>query len=81
MTSTRWARPAAIADARAKAQAMAGAAGVRLGQVMRVSDLSTSGGRPAYRDFAGAAIPAASQLPVGELDVQVTVEVDFALAG
>jgi len=77
------ARALAIADARSKAQAMADAAGVKLGQVIRVSDLSY-GGTPVYAglDYAkGAASPGTpTQIPVGELDVQVTVEVDFALA-
>jgi uncharacterized protein YggE len=73
------ARSLAIADARSRAQAMAGAAGVKLGSVLRVSDLSTSGGSPAFRDFAPAAGSTATQVPVGELDIQVTVEVDFAI--
>jgi uncharacterized protein YggE len=60
---------------------MADAAGVRLGQVMRVSDLSSNGGATNYSyDLAGkAALPEATQIPVGELDIQVTVEVDFAI--
>jgi uncharacterized protein YggE len=61
---------------------MADAAGVRLGQVIRVSDMSY-GGTPVYGalDYAkGAASPATpTQIPVGELDVQVAVEVGFAL--
>jgi uncharacterized protein YggE len=73
------ARTLAIADARARAQAMASAAGVKLGQVMRVSDLTSSGIPSARYDIAAAA-PAATQLPVGELTVAVTVEVDFAIA-
>ncbi len=73
------ARSLAIADARSMAQAMAGAAGVKLGSVLRVSDLATSGGSPAYKDFAPAAGSTATQLPVGQLDIQVTVEVDFAI--
>ncbi len=72
-------RTLAIADARSKAQAMASAAGVRLGQVLRVSDLSTVSRPPIA--YAGAALPSAeTQVPVGEVDVQVTVEVDFAIA-
>ena len=75
------ARALAIADAKTKAQAMADAAGVRLGQVMRVSDISSYGSTPMYGAAfdvrAGAAAP--TQLPVGELDVQVTVEVDFSI--
>ncbi len=72
------ARSLAIADARSRAQAMAAAAGVKLGKVLRVSDLSTSGYSSANFDIkAGAA--ASTQVPVGELDVQVAVEVDFAI--
>ena len=72
------ARTLAIADARSRAQAMAAAAGVSLGRVTRISDI-TSSGLPSAR-FAVAAAPAATQLPVGELNVTVTVEVDFAIA-
>lgn len=79
-TAQAEARSLAIANARSRAQAMAGAAGVKLGSVLRVSDLSTSGGSPAYKDFGpSAASPTATQVPVGQLDIQVTVEVDFAL--
>lgn len=72
------ARSQAIADARSRAQAMATAAGVRLGQVLRVSDLSTTS-RPPMPYAAGAAERIDTQVPVGEMDVQVTVEVDFAI--
>jgi uncharacterized protein YggE len=74
------ARSLAIADARSRAQAMAGAAGVKLGKVLRVSDLSVSGYSSANFDIKGAA-PASTQVPVGQLDVQVAVEVDFAIDG
>jgi uncharacterized protein YggE len=74
------ARSLAIADARSRAEAMATAAGVRLGPVVLVSDLSFTGVGPTYRNLAGAAASSVSQLPVGQLDVQVTVEVDFAIA-
>ena len=72
------ARTLAIADARAKAAAMAAAAGVRLGQVIQVSDLSTQGRYP-QPVYGGAAQAAPTQVPVGELEIQVTVEVDFAI--
>lgn len=75
------ARTLAIADARSRAQAMAGAAGVKLGRVLRVSDLAVSGHVPPTMNFAVGAAPAPSQLPTGELDVQITVEVDFAIDG
>jgi hypothetical protein len=72
------ARTLAIADARSKAQAMASAAGVRLGQVLRVSDVSNTTQPPIM--YAGAALPSAgTQVPVGQVDVQVSVEVDYAL--
>ncbi len=74
------ARSLAIADARSRAQAMAGAAGVKLGKVLRVSDLSASGYSSANFDIKGAA-PASTQVPVGQLDVRVAVEVDFAIDG
>jgi uncharacterized protein len=74
------ARALAIADARTKAQAMANAAGVHVGVVLRVSDLSINTRAP-YPYYAGAADKAAlTQVPVGELDVQVSVEVDYAIA-
>jgi hypothetical protein len=75
------ARALAIADAKTKAQAMADAAGVRLGQVMRVTDVASYGAVPMYGGAfdarAGAAAP--TQIPVGEIDVQITVEVDFTI--
>jgi uncharacterized protein YggE len=74
------ARTQAIADARFRAQAMASAAGVKLGKVLRVSDLGSYGFRSPNYDVAGAA-PASTQVPVGQLEVQVTVEVDFAIDG
>jgi uncharacterized protein len=73
------ARALAIADARTKAQAMASAAGVRLGQVLRVSDLAVNTRVP-YPVYSGAADKAVTQIPVGDLDVQVSVEVDYAIA-
>ncbi len=74
------ARALAIVDGRSRAQAMANAAGVKLGKVLRVSDLSTAGYPSANYDIRGTA-PAATQVPVGQLDVQVSVEVDFAIDG
>jgi len=73
------ARNLAIADARARAKAMAGAAGVTLGQLIRVSDV-TSSGSPSPMYGIRAADAGATQLPVGELNVTVTVEVAYAIA-
>ncbi len=75
------ARSLAIGDARSRAQAMAGAAGVKLGKVLRVSDLSVTGYRSPNYDLGAASAPASTQVPVGQLDVQVSVEVDFAIDG
>jgi len=77
------ARALAIVDARTRAQGMADAAGIKLGQVIRVSDLSSYGGFPLSGSvgYDKASLPAPTQIPVGQLDVQVTVEVDFAIAG
>ncbi|HUY73509.1 MAG TPA: SIMPL domain-containing protein [Candidatus Dormibacteraeota bacterium] len=73
------ARALAIAAAHSKAQAMASAAGVKLGQVLRVSDVATA--TPPPIAYAGTALPSAStQVPVGQVDVQVSVEVDYAIA-
>ncbi len=72
------ARSLAIADARSRAQAMASAAGVKLGPVVSVSDLSTSSRPPV--GYGSATAAPVSMVPVGQMDVSVTVEVDFAIA-
>jgi uncharacterized protein len=73
------ARSLAIADARSRAGAMASAAGVKLGSVVRIVDIATSS-RPPVDYAMGAAAPVpTTQIPVGQMDVQVSVEVDFAL--
>jgi len=73
------ARTLAIGDAHSRAQAMAAAAGVKLGQVLRVSDVSFSGYQSSGYDIKAAA-PASTEVPVGELNVSVTVEVAYAIA-
>ena len=72
------ARSLAIADARSRAGAMARAAGVQLGQVLQVSDY-TVGGRTSANDFAPSAA-ASTQIPVGQLDITVTVQMEFSIA-
>ena len=76
------ARALAIADARSKAQAMASAAGVQLGAVIRVTDTASNYRPPSPYGYATGAADklAVTQVPLGELDVQVTVEVDYAIA-
>ncbi|HZQ49671.1 MAG TPA: SIMPL domain-containing protein [Candidatus Dormibacteraeota bacterium] len=75
------ARTNAIAEARDRAQAMAKAAGVSLGQVIRVVDYTSGPRTPVdYAPAAADARGASTVVPVGQLDVTVTVEVDFAIA-
>ena len=76
------AREQAIQDARGKAQAMARTAGVSLGKVVSVNDVGT----PATVDAFKMAIPAPStfaaltaQVPAGQLDVVVRVQVQFEI--
>jgi uncharacterized protein YggE len=79
------AREQAIQDARAKAQAMATTAGVQLGKVVSVNDigLPTTVDGSARTNFTAFAIPAPApiaQLPAGELQVVVRVQVQWELA-
>lgn len=71
------ARALAIADARAKAAAMAGAAGVGVGRVIAVSDESAP--QPVSRAFGVAAATRDTQIPVGDLDIVVRVQVQFEI--
>ncbi len=76
------ARRQAIGDARAKAQAMADAAGVRLGTVLSVSDQSTPVGPILQKDatgFAQAPAAAPTQIPVSDLDIVIHVMVQFSI--
>ncbi len=75
------ARAQAIADARSKAEAMAKTAGVTLGKVVAIDDLSasvpSSGGRTVLAQPAPAFAP--TQVPTGDLDVAARVQVQFAI--
>jgi len=73
------ARKLAIEDARTKADAMARAAGVRLGKVVALNEVGT-GVLPLSANFAAAA-PAVTgaQLPAGELEIVVRVQVQFEI--
>ncbi|HEV8470073.1 MAG TPA: SIMPL domain-containing protein [Candidatus Limnocylindria bacterium] len=77
------AREQAIQDARAKAQAMAKSAGVQLGKVISVSDVGTSPQIDAFKFAIPAPGPQgpsfAAQLPSGQLDVVVHVQVQFEI--
>lgn len=74
------ARSLAIADAKNRAGAMAKAAGVSLGQVLRITDSTTVYRPPQYNFAPSAAAIDQTQLPVGSMDIQVSVEMSFAIA-
>ena len=75
------ARTLAIADARSKADAMASAAGVHVGRVIAISDQTSSVPQSyvAYDKAMGPAPAAQTQIPVGDLDVVVHVQVQFEI--
>ena len=76
------ARRQAIEDARAKADAMAKTAGVALGKVVSVSDvaLPVTVDSTVFSPLVKGATPAAAQLPPGELQLTVRVQVQFEIA-
>ena len=69
------ARARAIADARQKAEAYAGAAGVKLGRVLFIRDATPGPPRPMPRVMAAAAMPVAP----GEQELEVSVSVTYAI--
>jgi hypothetical protein len=75
------ARAQAIADARSKAEAMAKAGGVKVGPLLSVSDIQPSGySGPVYAAAAASSGQTPTVVPVGDLDVAVRVQVQFAIA-
>lgn len=81
-TAQANARNLAIADARTKADAMASAAGVHVGRVIAVSDLASPQPQSLFSVADKAAAPTAqapTQIPVGDLDVLVHVQVQFEI--
>ncbi len=74
------ARKLAVEDARSKAEAMARTAGVSLGKVVAISDQSASvpfkGAMDARLEFGAAG---GTQVPVGDLEIVVQVQVQFAI--
>jgi uncharacterized protein YggE len=77
------ARKQAIDDARSKADAMAQTAGVRLGRIVAITDSSSQPIPLPYQRFDVAAPQAqpapAAQVPAGELQVVVHVQVQFEI--
>jgi uncharacterized protein YggE len=79
----RRAREAAFADARSRAEQLAGLAGRSVGRVVAITDGGTPGGVPVARDMSKRFMVAeASAMPVapGETSVGATVAVRFAWA-
>ena len=74
------ARAQAIGEARAKAEAMAKAGGVKVGQLLSVTDQpgGYSGG-PIYATPSGAAASRDTVIPVGDLDIVIRVQVQYAI--
>ena len=74
------ARAQAIGEARAKAEAMAKAGGVRVGQLLSVTDQQGGySGGPIYA-APSAASGRDTVIPVGDLDVVIRVQVQYAIA-
>ncbi len=71
------ARGKAIADARSKADALAKAAGVKLGRIVSISEFT--GGVVPPNVFADSRASAQGPIETGELQVQVQVNVVFAI--
>ncbi len=71
----------AVADARKKAEALAGAAGVRLGSVTAITEGFSGGPEPYYAGGAERAVlDKAAPIEPGTQDVQASVTVTFAIA-
>ena len=73
------ARTQAIGDARAKAEAMARAGGVKVGQLLSVTDQPAGYIGPTMYGAASAA-RLDTVVPVGDLDVVIRVQVQYAIA-
>jgi uncharacterized protein YggE len=74
----RSALTAAVADARAKAQALAAAGGVHVGAVQSIEEDNASS--PIYDQHAPAAAPASTPVEVGSQQVTASVTVSFAVS-
>ncbi|MDH3306912.1 MAG: SIMPL domain-containing protein [Acidimicrobiia bacterium] len=77
------AREAAWNDAKAKAEQLAGLAGVPLGKAVSISETSSPAPPPVYyaRESAGAAFDTATPIQPGEASVSVVITVQFAIDG
>ena len=73
------ARRLAVEDARSKAQAMASAAGVSLGKAIAINDQSVGTPFKGERALQVPGAAADTQIPVGDLEIVVQVQVQFAI--
>ncbi|MDP9246002.1 MAG: SIMPL domain-containing protein [Chloroflexota bacterium] len=71
------ARDLAIADARAKAEAMAKAAGIKLGRIVAIADALLPPQSNIDRTTYTQLVKSPTQIPVSDLDVNVSVQVQF----
>ena len=76
------ARALAILDARSKAEAMARTAGLKLGRAVAIADAVAPPQAPVDRTTFSQLVkaPTGTQVPVSELDVNVTVQIQFETA-
>ncbi len=76
------ARRSAVADAIAKANTLASAAGVGLGKILEISEGSASMPRPMAKVAMAAMAPEARPVPIaaGEMSLEVSVQIIFAIA-
>ena len=71
------AREAAVADAKVKADELASAAGVTLGEVQTISEYTSGGPQPMYDMRAAAPMAEAASVPVQAGQMLLTVEVNM----
>jgi uncharacterized protein YggE len=71
------ARDLAIADARAKAEAMAKGAGITLGKIVAIADAVLPSQANVDRTTYTQLVKSPTQIPVSDLDVNVSVQVQF----
>jgi uncharacterized protein YggE len=70
----------AVDDARSKAQVLAAAAGVQLGEVTAISESSAGSPQPYYWDSARVMAKESAPIEPGKQDVQASVTVTFAIS-
>lgn len=74
---------AAVADARSKADLMAGAAGLQLGRLLSIADTNTESSgpvQPVYRQMLAASAEAAPSTPIAPQQITVTADVTEVFA-